>query len=741
MILAALWGATIEGRVFDKDMHEPLSGCSVYLEGTSHGATTGRSGHYRITDVPEGSYTLIFAMIGYETVTRRVTVAEPTVSLRESAALASSPITLPAVEVTSRRSEFEQEVTTSAFRMDKEVLMYSPVMLERDLFRTLMSLPGVTFVSDFVSALYVRGGSPDQNLILLDKMVLYNPFHLGGFLSTFMVDAVGGIEFLTGGFPASYGNRLSAVLDVESAEFKPFAGAYLSTSLLATEGAAWGRLGEFSGLLTARRTYFDKVVPLLFDFEFPYYFYDVHAVAGWQPSSHTRLGATYFQTRDRLDLSDQDIPLEFGWGNQLACLRLVQDVGERWALKAWLGWSRYTAEFDFSDFVEEADTIDDFSLRTVLIRPGEKFSVEIGGEATYYRFIYRADFEPFAVYHIDGRPEGGGVFFSWKCKPSRRFLMQLGTRFSAYHAVYPDTLRDTVTDQVTGVDTLIRFDLEPQARASVKYFLSDDDALSFCAGNFYQNLGMLLPEGGRMPTNFWIPVFGEYEPQQAVHFILGYEHLYEDGSRIRVEPYYKHYLYLLAFNEALDISDVDRNMFAPGAGRAWGVDFSAEKASGRLTGWVSYSLAFSRFISDTLEFYTNFDRRHSLNVVASYRFKRNWRANAHWTFASGMPYAGTMGRYRMWYWDAVYQEWRYYWMTIEAERNTLRFPAYHRLDIGASKTWNLRWADLTVRADIINLYNHKNVLLYYYDMESEPPVQKRVTMIPFFPSLGIELRF
>ena len=148
-------------------------------------------------------------------------------------------------------------------------------MVERDLFRTLMTLPGVTFVSDFTSALYVRGGSPDQNLVLLDNMVLYNPFHFGGFLSTFMIDAVESVEFLTGGFPVRYGNRLSAVLDVESADPQPL-GGYLSTSLLATEGAVWGRLGKFGGIVTARRTYFDKVIPIFLDFDFPYYFYDIH---------------------------------------------------------------------------------------------------------------------------------------------------------------------------------------------------------------------------------------------------------------------------------------------------------------------------------------------------------------------------------------------------------------------------------------------------------------------------------
>ncbi|MQY70465.1 TonB-dependent receptor, partial [bacterium] len=105
------------------------------------------------------------------------------------------------------------------------------------------------------------------------------------------------------------------------------------------------------------------------------------------------------------------------------------------------------------------------------------------------------------------------------------------------------------------------------------------------------------------------------------------------------------------------------------------------------------------------------------------------------------PYAGTLGRYRMYYWDPVRQEWRYYWITIEADRNSLRFPAYHRLDVGASKAWEFRWGTLTVRADIINLYNNKNVMLYYYDMSNEPPVQRKVTMIPFFPSVGVEVRF
>ncbi|MBN2378253.1 TonB-dependent receptor [candidate division WOR-3 bacterium] len=717
---------------------DPLFGCNVYLEGTQLGAPTESNGYYRITNVPRGNYTLVFSMIGFQTITKEITVGEDNV--RVDASLKTEAVDVPGVVVNPRRTEFTEEVTTSAFRIDKELMMRSPAMLETDLFRMLLALPGVTFVSDFTSALYVRGGSPDQNLILLDNMALYNPFHFGGFLSTFMVDAVNDVEFLTGGFPAEYGNRLSSVLNVRSAAAE-HSGGYISSSLLATEGALWGRAGDFSGILTARRTYFDKIIPLIFDFEFPYHFYDIHAVGTWEATPKTRIEATYFRTQDRLDLGEENIPLEFGWGNQLASVRLFQGMSEDWRCATWLGWSHYTAHLALSDFLEESDTIDDFTLKAEFVRDREASTTRFGVEGTYMKFIYKTDAEPFATYDIDGRPEYGAAYASWKWKPNPLFLLQVGVRFSLYNAVYPDTLRDSLTGDMTGIDTLALLAPEPELRVSAKYFVTPDDAFNCAVGNFYQNLAMILPEGGRIPTNFWIPVFGRYDPQQAIHFILGYEHLFADGSRIRVEPYYKHYFNLLAFNEEVDISDVDENIFSQGRGRAWGVDFGLDKLTGKLTGWISYTLAFSRFISDTAEFYTSFDRRHSFNVVSSYDLGKGWFVNAKFTFASGMPYAGTLGRYRMWYWDPIRQEWRYQWMTIEADRNELRFPPYHRLDIGASKKWVFKWGEMTVRADVVNVYNHKNVLLYYYDMSNEPPVQNKVSMIPIFPSLGIEVRF
>ncbi len=735
-----LWGATITGSVVDKETGEAIAGCSVYLEGTEFGTSTASNGYYRLDRMPRGNYNLVFSMISYKEIKRRVALENEASVLYENARLERAPIQMPAVEVSSRRIEFEQEVTASSFRIDKEALKHIPVMVERDLFRTLMTLPGVTFVSDFTSALYVRGGSPDQNLVLLDNMVLYNPFHFGGFLSTFMIDAVESVEFLTGGFPVRYGNRLSAVLDVESVDPEPL-GGYLSTSLLATEGAVWGRLGKFGGIVTARRTYFDKVIPIFLDFDFPYYFYDIHGKGSWRVTPKTRIEGTFFNTKDKLDLADQNIPIGAGWENRLITLRLIQELGDPWVFKSWIGWSGYMAHMQFSDILSDTNRIDDLSLRSMLVRAGETSTFEAGSEVSYTRFIYKTDAEPFATYNIEGRPLYSSLYLSWRYKPLPVFLFQAGGRLSFYYGSYPDTLRDSLTGDVLGVDTLIRRDLQPELRLSAKYFLTADDAFNLSVGNFYQNLAMIMPQGGRIPTNFWIPVFGKYEPQQAIHIIAGYEHLFADGSRARIEPYYKHYPYLLVFNEELDIADATGNIFSPGAGRAWGADFSIEKASGNLTGWVSYSLAFSRFISDTLEFYTNFDRRHNLNVLGTYDLGKNWRVNAHFTFASGMPYAGTLGRYRMWYWDPVRQEWRYQWMTIEADRNSLRFPAYHRLDIGASKAWEFRWGTLTVRADIINLYNHKNVMLYYYDLSNEPPVQRSVNMIPLFPSVGVEVRF
>jgi len=739
-LILTLFAASVSGSVTDKSTADVIPGCSVYLEDTEFGACTASNGYYKLDRVPRGNYTLVFSMIGYKEVKRRIAFEDEASIIFENVRLQRSAILMPAVQVSARRKEFEQEVTASAFRIDKQALKNVPAMVERDLFRTLMTLPGVTFVSDFTSALYVRGGSPDQNLILLDNMVLYNPFHFGGFLSTFMIDAVGGVEFLTGGFPVRYGNRLSAVLDVESADPEAL-GGYLASSLLATEGAVWGKWNNLGGIVTARRTYFDKVIPIFFDFDFPYFFYDIHTVLTWRPAPKTRLQGTLFYTKDKLDLAEENIPISVEWGNQLATVRLIQELPDPWIAKAWVGWSRYEADFEFSDFLDEANTIDDISARFAFIRPAERSTVEFGGEASYLRFIFKADFEPFGTYDVDGRPEYGAAFFSWKYKPNPLFLLQAGTRFSAYHAFYPDTLRDSISGEMTGIDSLDNYYYEPEARVSAKYFLTADDALNASVGNFYQNLAMILPEGGRIPTNFWIPVYGHYNPQHAYHFIVGYEHLFKDGSRIRVEPYYKHYTNLLAFNEALDVTDLDAGMFSEGGGRAYGADFSVEKASGNLTGWISYSLAFSRFISDTLEFYTSFDRRHNLSAIATYSFKHNWRVSAQFTLASGMPYAGTIGRYKQYLWNPVEQEWQYYWTTIEADRNELRFPAYHRLDIGASKIWEFRWGTLTVRADIINLYNHKNVMLYYYDMSNEPPVQRSVNMIPFFPSVGLEVRF
>jgi hypothetical protein len=727
-LLTALgFAGDLSGHIRDAASGEALPSVVIALEGTDLGAVTNNDGYYLVGDIPPGAYQVSFTALGYEARQKDIMVIGDT-NIVLSLSLVSSPISLSEVKVTAQRAEFKREVKVSSLTLSHGELRNTPFVLESDLFRSLQTLPGVVSTSDFSSAMFVRGGNADQNLILLDGVSVYNPTHLGGIFSVFDPDILKSAELLAGGFPAEYGGRLSSVLDVQTRDgnAKRFAGN-MGTSLLASKAVFEGPLPTGSFFLSGRRTYFDKLLGVV-GYDFPYYFYDVSAKAVANPGPNTRLAATGFLSDDKFNLGTGNEGVLLEWGNKLGSVMWQQYWSSRFSTRTFL-----TANYYFYDIVlgggivSVKDWIREFGLRSkaTWVLSGEN-EIEAGIEADYGRFRYDANLLGGYKFDITGDPLPMAAYAQAKLKPFSNLLIEPGARLDFYSlSQHLDTSR---------------FNVSP--RVSFKYFLNDITAIKGAVGRYHQYVSALYPDFSPLPfLFFWVPLFASYLPQQGDHYILGYEHWLDENTNFTVEGYYKHYstIHELAANPNPD--SLTETLLRTGRGYSWGADVMLKRDWGKLTGWLSYSLCFAKVTFDSLQYPPSYDRRHIFNIVASYALPKGFGLTAHWNYGTGLPYTSTIGYFRRWDYGYRRDRIRPDWVEIPSGKNAARYPDYHRLDLGVEKTFRVGKTKLVAQLEVINVYNQKNLMLYYWDYGQTPPLRKQQNQLPLLPSLGVKWSF
>ena len=614
-------------------------------------------------------------------------------------------VTAEEIVVSAERQRWQEEVG-SEVRLRAEAVRLAPGVLRWDPVKVLQLLPGVAAPNDYTAALYVRGSAPSENLVLLDGAPLVNPFHMGGLFSTFMPDAVGSVDFWLGGFPARYGGSLASVLSVQSKEPERFGGAAEASFL-----AAQAYLGWSWGSIAARRTYFDKVLPLLVDFEFPYYFqdYQVHLNRGgfW---------ATYFRSLDDLffNFYDFDYYVKMRWGNALHTVGWAGLAGP-FALRA----NAYQTAFrlNFDDGYTRFDNLVLGNGGKALLA-GESWEAGLELEEDLYSYLYS-----------EGAAAGEFTKTSWlgsgfgeKKLDFGALALKLGARLAVYR----------------GWRTFWR--LSP--RLGGKYFLKEDLALKWGLGSFYQYRVTANPQEDVLPfVFFWLPLLEGQAPEEAWHFNLGLERWLGPGFTASAEVYYKHMPIIHDYRYYYEVADTAlQNNFDLVHGYSTGLDILVKKDVGSLRGWLGYSFNYSMRYSTWVKgwYHPHFEKPHVFNAVLTKDLGR-FSFSVRWSASAGNPYTGRVGRYREVYWvgDTLAFRWRSVW----GKRNALRYPAYHRLDLGAQ--WGFRWlgARWSLSASVVNLYDRKNLFFYYYDYSQEPPVKKEVYQLPRLFSLGLRVEF
>lgn len=742
VFLSLLPAVTITGFVRESGSGEPIANALIELEGSELGTLSDQNGYYVLHDVPVGIAVLRFSAIGYQAQSETLLVT-PDRALRHDVRLKTAPIPLHQVEVSAQRERFRRELDLGIRELKPRDMKLAPGFIEQDLFKSLQIMPGVITISDFSSALYVRGGSPDQNQILLDGVEIYNPYHLGGLFSTFTMDALSSAQLHSGGFPAQYGGAVSSVLDVElkQGNNERLSGAW-DVSLLSSKAVLEGPIPKGSFLIAGRRTYIDLLTGMLraatgeSSVYLPYYFYDLQAKVNMDITPKHRLTASAFLGDDVLYFADGWSKLDFAWGNLALALKWRWLVTPNLVSTVLATRGRYRTDLRVQ-YREGNDTgagrftlgVGNWSLKQDykwFAHPNH--TVLFGWEAKPLEIQDLLVQDTVRLLDLHERPFYSGLYFSDQWRPSPTLSLDFGIRgeyFSGgrYLRVVP--------------------------RLGAKHLLNEDLALKAGYGHYYQYMSIPFPRDElmmKMPVFMfqqWLPASKSYPPVYATHYTLGAEWSPTPGKNwgrwldnISLEGYYKTMKNLLESDMAFSFGQ-DSIAFSRGTGWATG----AELLLRRRNSWLGYSLAFTRRTFDGVSFWPVFDTRHTMNVAWGIPLPKDWNLSLQWVYHSGFPYTGYVGRYVHFGpdWPDDYAYWRY----VEGRRGGYRYPDYHRLDAAIEKSFRLLGANWTIYLQVVNCYFQKNVLFYnYYTDEQGRYRREPFYMIPFpIPSLGLKGNF
>ena len=790
--------SSISGFVRDDTSGEPISYANVFLSNSTLGAATNQDGYFVISNIPVGKYELNATMIGYGIFKQNIELSEGQ-PIRLDIRLNEEIIQTTEVLVTAERQKFERSMESSQISLDIREINSAPAFIEPDVFRTLQMLPGVQTTSDFSSALYVRGSTPDQNLIMLDGIAVYNPYHLGGIFSTFNTDAIKEADFHAGGFPARYGGRMGAILNVLNREgnTRKVKGS-ANISLISSKGLIEGPLPSWRGMkgswmISGRRTYFDTVIDALkipigqridgsdIYFQFPYYFYDYQVKINLDIDQDHRLTYSRFYGDDIVDFSFEEtlessgtnvnvksetgFGVKWPWGNHTNGLTWRWIIAPDLVAKTFFSHSRYRFDFElsaqdrntytytdstielFSDVTFRAfDIIKDNTIETALTwQAAQDHTVTGGFQVKDVNFDLGLDISiatqdtslDFSLLSLVNNTREIAIFAQDKWDFSEKLKFQFGLRSTHYN-----------------LHNNIYFD----PRLSMKYHYSKDIAFKLNWGLYHQFLTTANNQDENLRlVELWLGIPKDKPASVAQHIISGLEYMSPKNIFYRLEVYHKDFDNLLTLKQENTNtvegaeSDSTTNEFWDTKGNSHGIELLIKKSSGKLNGWVGYTYARTKYYTDPSGWhYPNFDRTHTLNIVGNIELSQDLEFSAGLTRSSGNPYTKILGRLYEWEQD-LYSNmvWYPYDSYIVGEKNTERYDDYFRVDIGLTrKGGNIFGQEYDTYWQIMNLTQNLNILQYTYDTNTDPltgdqlGVRRRpVPMFPLIFTFGIKFEF
>lgn len=765
---------TISGYITDKHTGEELIGANIYVKNLKTGTSANTYGFYSL-NLPKNTYTLIVSFIGYKPIDTTITLNKP---IELNFSLSTSAILKKEIVVKAEKADENIENTKmGSIKLPIEQIKNLPAFMgEVDLIKTIQLLPGVQSGGEGNSGFYVRGGGPDQNLILLDEAIVYNAAHLFGFFSVFNSDAIKNVELIKGGMPANYGGRLSSVLDIamKDGNLKKTTiegGLGLISSRLTIQGPI--KKDTCSYIVSARRTYVDVLMQPFIKKDSPfkgsgYFFYDINAKINYKFSNKNRLFISSYFGRDvfRFVQKESDFDVKIPWGNITTSARWNHLFSNKLFLNASFIYSNYDFKFEayqkqfslelFSGIKDLTSKLDFQYMPNVL------HTVKFGAQHIYHTFIPSnvtgksadVEFDTGEITKLYAHESAAYISDEWKISP--KIKITAGLRFSNFMHIGPfnryiknnfgditDTIEYKKGKYITDYSRL-----EP--RFSMRFKVNTKSSIKAAYTQNYQYVHLAAISSGTMPTDIWFPSTKIVKPQFSEQYAIGYfRNFFDNKYETSVEVYYKNMQNMIAYKDGAlptdDVKDNADNNFTFGNGWAYGLELFVKKQQGDFTGWIGYTLAYAwrKFpeLNNGEPFFAKYDRRHDVSITATYQLSEKWTFSAVWIYGTGNAITLPVSRY-----------------VIEGEiineygaHNGFRMPAYHRADISATYTPKNKNKNRRLKNSwnfsIYNVYNRYNPYFIYFDQTGDimngtlDVSAKQVSLFPILPSITWNFKF
>ncbi|MBP7849587.1 MAG: TonB-dependent receptor [Lentimicrobiaceae bacterium] len=757
---------TLSGYVTEEGSRELLIGVNVYFPEISKGTTTNRYGFYSIT-VPPGRYQVIFSYVGYQPEVRSIQLEN---DMSVNIALKSS-IELEGVEVKATPYErISEAIQMSTIVLPVQQVRDIPALLgEKDVFKALQLMPGVQSGSEGSSGLYVRGGGPDQNLIILDDATVYNANHLFGFFSLFNGDALKSIELTKGGFPARYGGRLSSVVDMNMKDgnkekLQGTAGIGLISSRLVLEGPIVKEKSSF--LVSARRTYLDALTMPFQpeDSRGGYYFYDLNAKVNYDFGPKNKLYLSGYFGRDKFYFKETYVNSKsqagLFWENGTGTLRWNHLFNN----KLFSNTSLILSNYRLNIFTEEKYNNSEFELsyqsgiRDISVKHDLDYSLSPNHQIRGGFLVTFHKFTPSAIVLKDSDAD----IFDRKIKAINNIESGI---YIEDEARFGSAFRVNTGIRVSGFTHENKTIIRPEPRISMAYKLRSDLSAKASFAIMNQYVHLLSNTGLGLPTDLWVPSTSNIGPQQSWQVAAGLARdLISRNLELSIEGYYKKSNDLLGYKDGASFLLIDdptdaeefnwEDNITQGQGWSYGAEVLLQRKTGKLTGWIGYTLSWTQRQFDDInqgeKFYAKYDRRHDVSVVGIYKITDDITISGTWVYGTGNAITLPLADYHAIIHNPVTTEQEYYnqwyYVTDYGGKNAFRMAAYHRLDFAVQFHKEKEHYKRTVELGVYNVYNRRNPFFYYIgstgDFTSqEKKVLKQVSLFPLIPSISYTIDF
>ena len=751
---------TISGIITDATTGDQMIGANILIykgniDLNKHplkGTSSNRYGFYVIPNISKGKYSIIFRSIGFESKIEVVNITVLSGTLSLNVKMVQEDVKLKEIIVQDKKIE---DVGLSTIDISPELLQMLPSFSgEVDIFKTLQMLPGVKVASDMSNGLYVRGGSPDQNLTLVDGMVVYNPAHLGNIASSFNSNAVHDIRLIKGAYPAEYGGRLSSVLDIKlRGGTKEKEKGTVGIGTIISHGTVEGPITENATYMISSRVMYYDLYQKKFNSESAtprYNFLDLNGKVNYNLSDDEIISFSGNFNSDHVysPSHSEDFNYDIQWHNTSLSLNWLNVTTSSLFINTNLSYINYGTKTTLDDIKNDSLANDYFSsseLHDLIAKTNleykwdESHTLKTGFELAlhFYNLINRDFYDPV----LEVSPDY-----------SEELLLSEASLYIQDEWTILPTLNTNFGLRVFYVKESNSLLFEPRLSASLE--LSENLFLKGAYAVTNQFLHLIIRNDITLPTDLWFPSTKNTLPSRSEQFVTGFD-AYFDGKEylFSVEAYYRNMDNLYEFKEILtyDRDESIETLFTVGEGEAYGLEFFLNKRAGNLTGWIGYTLSWTNRLFEHLNtghlFNPRYDRRHDVSVVLAYKFNEEFSMGVTWVYATGQGYTMPTAQYSFTPLGVIgdrdeREQFNY------TSRNEYKLPAYHKMDI--SFNYKFEMLDLPAEAylTLYNVYNQQNPFAHYvaYDKledgsQDEVPKIKQITLMPFIPTFGISLKF